>query len=235
LLHVLQRRRKTLARLAAAALSFWLASAAAQSICFGSISNGRLENGVALPASGANFSAYSSTAHLIGRTYVHSKVRDAMLAAYKSLENAAPGKVFVFGETGWKAGGRIKPHRTHQNGLSVDFMVPVIDAAGRSVPLPTHALNRYGYDIEFDGAGRYEELSIDFAAVAEHLYQLDQAARAQGTGISRVIFDTAYLDRLFAAPRGRYLKQNVRFMKRKPWVRHDEHYHVDFAVQCRPL
>jgi penicillin-insensitive murein endopeptidase len=31
------------------------------------------------------------------------------------------------------------------------------------------------------------------------------------------------------------LKQNLRFMKNKPWVRHDEHYHVDFAVPCKPL
>ena len=25
-----------------------------------------------------------------------------------------------------------------------------------------------------------------------------------------------------------------RFMKGKPWVRHDEHYHVDFAAPCKP-
>jgi len=24
-------------------------------------------------------------------------------------------------------------------------------------------------------------------------------------------------------------------MKAKPWVRHDEHYHVDFAVPCKTL
>jgi penicillin-insensitive murein endopeptidase len=190
---------------------------------------------VALPASGANFSAYSSAAHLAGRTYVHSRVRDVTLAAYRALESAAPGKVFVFGETGWKAGGRIKPHRTHQNGLSVDFMVPVVDRAGRSAPLPTHALNRFGYDIEFDPAGRQGEFAIDFAALAEHLYQLDAAARAEGIGIARVIFDTAYLDRLFSTARGPYLKQNLRFMKTRPWVRHDEHYHVDFAVRCKAL
>jgi len=170
---------------------------------------------VVLPASGANFSAYSNAGHLIGRTHVHSTVKDVVVDAYKGLEKAAPGKIFVYGETGWKSGGRIRPHRTHQNGLSVDFMVPVLDRTGRSVPLPTS--------------------EIDFAAVAEHLYQLEAAARRRGIGIALVIFDTGYLPRLFATARGPYLQQNLKFMKGKPWVRHDEHYHVDFAVRCKPL
>ena len=190
---------------------------------------------MALPSGGPNFSSYSTAAGLLGRTHVHSKVGDVVLAAYKALESAAPGKVFVYGETGWKSGGRIRPHRTHQNGLSVDFMVPVVDAAGRSVPLPGNPLNRYGYDLEFDASGRHGELAIDFAALAEHLYQLDVAARAQGAGIARVILERGYLPRLFATPRGAYLKRNLDFMKGKPWVRHDEHYHVDFAVRCKPL
>jgi penicillin-insensitive murein endopeptidase len=209
------------------------ASSATESTCFGTVANGKLENGVALPSSGPNFSSYSTAAELVGRTYVHSRVRDVVVNSYKALEAAAPEKVFIYGETGWKSGGRIKPHRTHQNGLSVDFMVPVVNRAGRSVPLPTNALNRFGYDIEFDAAGRYDELEIDFLAIAEHLYQLQLAARTQGIGIALVIFDEAYLPRLFATARGQYLKQNLKFMKGKPWVRHDEHYHVDFAVRCK--
>lgn len=215
----------------------WLASDASfatESTCFGTVAKGSLENGVALPSGGRNFSSYSTTAELVGRTYVHSRVRDVVVAAYKGLEGAAPDKGFVYGETGWKSGGRIKPHRTHQNGLSVDFMVPVVNKAGRSVALPTNALNRYGYGIEFDAAGRYGDFEIDFPAIAEHLYQLDAAARAHGIGISLVIFDEPYLPRLFATARGPYLKQNLKFMHGQAWVRHDEHYHVDFAVKCEP-
>ena len=208
---------------------------AMESVCFGTVAKGRLENGVALPSSGPNFSSYSTSAESLGRTFAHSKVRATVAMAYGALETAAPGKVFVYGETGWKAGGRIKPHRTHQNGLSVDFMVPVLDRRGRSVPLPASPLNRFGYDIEFDASGRYEDLEIDFTAIAEHLYQLDLAARAQGIGIALVIFEQGYLPRLWTTARGAYLKQNLRFMKGKPWVRHDEHYHVDFAVRCKPL
>jgi len=219
--------------LVAAALLVAVAAHARESVCYGTVSNGRLERGVALPSHGPNFSSYSRTAALAGRTYVHSRVRDVVVAAYQALETAAPEKVFVYGETGWKAGGRFRPHRTHQNGLSVDFMVPVLDKAGRSGPLPTSFFNRLGYDIEFDPAGDYEGLSIDFAALGEHLYQLDLAARERGAGLALVIFDVQYLPFLFATPRGEYLKANVKFLRRKPWVRHDEHYHVDFAVPCR--
>jgi len=210
-------------------------SAAAESTCFGTVAKGRLEGGTALSSSGPNFTSYSSLGESLGRTYVHSTVRDVVATAYKALETAAPGKVFVFGESGWKDGGRIKPHRTHQNGLSVDFMVPVVDKSGKSIPLPTGPLNKFGYDIEFDRNATFDGLSIDFDAIAEHLYQLHLAAHAKGIDLALVIFDEPYLPRLFATARGPYLKQNLKFMHGKPWVRHDEHYRVDFAVSCKPF
>jgi penicillin-insensitive murein endopeptidase len=210
-------------------------SAVAESTCFGTVAKGRLEGAVALPSSGPNFSSYSSLGELLGRTYVHSVVRDVVATANKALESAAPGTVYVFAESGWKDGGRIGPHRTHQNGLSVDFMVPVVDKHGKSVPLPTGPLNKFGYDIEFDRNATFDGLTIDFAAIAEHLYQLHLAARAKGIDLALVIFDEPYLPRLFATEHGPYLKQHLKFLQGTPWVRHDEHYHVDFAVSCRPF
>lgn len=206
-----------------------------ESTCFGSVSNGRLDGGVKLPTDGRNFQPYGILGATLGRTYVHSKVRDAVVAAYAALENAAPGTTFVYGETGWAGGGSIRPHRTHQNGLSVDFMVPVTAAGGRPATLPRNLVNRFGYDIEFDAQARYESLSIDFEAIGEHLYQLDHAAKQAGIGIAQVIFDKQFLPRLFATRRGTWLKQRLRFMRGEPWIRHDEHYHVDFAVACRPM
>jgi len=206
----------------------------APSQCYGTVGNGRIEGSVKLPLSGANFSAYSTLAAGAGRTHVHAAVAEVLAASYAALQKTSPAVTYVYGETGWPAGGRFRPHRTHQNGLSVDFFVPVRDAAGKSVPLPTGLSNRWGYDIEFDGNARYGEYAIDFPALAEHLYQLDLAAKARGVGIALVIFETGYLPRLFATPRGAYLQQNLPFMKGKPWVRHDEHYHVDFAVPCKP-
>lgn len=75
---------------------------------------------------------------------------------------------------------------------------------------------------------------IDFEALAEHLYQLDVAARSRGSGLALVIFDPRYMDRLLATQRGADLRR-LPFMKGRPWVRHDEHYHVDSRIACRPL
>jgi len=208
---------------------------AAESICYGSTSRGRLEGGVKLPANGVNFSAYSDLGATLRRTYVHSTVATIVSESYAALAKQSPSTHYVYGESGWPAGGSFKPHRTHQNGLSVDFFMPVRNARGQSVALPTHAGNRFGYDIEFDGDGRFGEYTIDFEAAAEYLFQLDQAARQHSAGIALVIFDTAYLPRLFATRRGAYLKQALPFMRGKPWVRHDEHYHVDFRVACRTM
>lgn len=207
---------------------------AADSQCFGTVSNGRIEGSVKLPTSGPNFAAYSAVGAALGRTYVHSKVAETIVAAYDALRADFPSNRYVYGESGWPSGGRFRPHRTHQNGLSVDFFVPVRDAAGQSVPLPTGVTHRLGYDIEFGANAKHAEYTIDFPSLAEHLYQLHVAAKGRGIGIALVIFDTRYLPRLFATPRGPYLARQLPFMKGKPWVRHDEHYHVDFAVPCKP-
>jgi len=216
---------------ATALLALCPALALAASTCHGTVSKGSIEGSVQLPADGANFSAYSALGAAMGRNYVHSEVAAIMLDAYASLERSAPGSIYVYGETGFAHGGRIRPHHTHNNGLSVDFFVPVRDKAGKPTRLPTPATQRFGYDIEFDKDARYGEYSIDFAAMAEHLYLLNQAARARGHRLALVIFNTAYLPRLFDTPRGPALKQ-LNFMKGMPWVRHDEHYHVDFAIPC---
>lgn len=225
--------RRLLSALAAVLLSG--AAHAAQSQCYGTVSKGRLQGGVQLPLYGANFTAYSAIAAGAGRNYLHAQAARIVLEAYAGTGRSMPDVHFVYGETGLAAGGPFAPHRTHQNGLSADFFVPVRDAAGRSVPLPTPQQQRFGYDIEFDSTGRYGAYRIDFRALAEHVYQLDLAARASGSSIRQVIIEPSFMPQLLATPRGKYLSRKVNFMKGKPWWRHDEHYHVDFAAHCRPL
>ena len=206
---------------------------AEQSTCFGTTSDGRLENGVNLPARGANFVSYSYAARLAGRTYVHSSVRDIIVDTYQALETEQPDKVFKYAETGLKDGGPFRPHKTHRNGLSVDFMTPMINEQGKSVHLPTHAFNRLGYDIEFDAQGRYKDLDIDYEALAAHIAVLHKTTVANGHQLWRVIFDPTLQAPLFETPYGTYLKENVQFSTKRSWVRHDEHYHVDFIVPCK--
>ncbi|WP_229418399.1 penicillin-insensitive murein endopeptidase [Massilia sp. Root351] len=207
---------------------------AAQSQCHGRVASGRLEGGVQLAAKGVNFSSYSALAASAGRTYAHSRVARIVEDAYAALAASRPETHYVYGEVGLKNGGPFKPHKTHQTGTSVDFFMPVLGADGQSAMLPSNPLNRFGYDIEFDAQGRYGAYRIDFAALADHLHALRQAALAQEADLALVIVDPRYLPQLMATPRGAYLRQHLRFMKSSPWVRHDEHYHVDFAVPCQP-
>lgn len=208
---------------------------AAESQCHGTPARGRIDGSVKLPAAGPNFSAYSDLGVAAGRTHVHTTVSRIMTRSYAMLARTQASVRYVYGETGWAAGGRLRPHRTHQNGLSVDFFVPVRDAAGQSIPLPAGPFNRLGYDIEFDGEGRWGEYRIDFPALADHLHAVHQAALAEGAGIALVIIDPVYLRRLLDTPHGPYLRQHLPFMKGRPWIRHDEHYHIDFRVSCKPL
>lgn len=203
------------------------------STCFGTTSKGHLKNGVQLPSEGKNYIGYSSIARLAGRTYVHSAVRDIIVAAYKDLEQEQPDKVYKYAETGFEEGGQFKPHKTHRNGLSVDFMTPVLDEAGKSVHLPTHALNKLGYNIEFDKNDVYDGMRIDYEAIAAHVVALHKQAKLQGYDIWRVIFAPELQPHLYKTQYADYLRANIQFSKKRSWVRHDEHYHVDFAIPCK--
>ncbi|MDY6978898.1 MAG: penicillin-insensitive murein endopeptidase [Pseudomonadota bacterium] len=208
---------------------------AEESTCFGTTANGRLSGGVKLPGEGNNFVSYSTTAEIAGRTYVHSSVREIIVEAYQRLESEAPGKVYKYAETGFRQGGQFKPHKTHQNGLSVDFMVPVVNRKGDSIHLPTHYFNKLGYAIEFDEEGQYKDYRIDYEAMAAHIVALHKMSKSKGFGLWRVIFDPQLRPHLMQTRYGEYLQTHVQFSKKRSWVRHDEHYHVDFEVPCKKI
>ncbi len=195
----------------------------------GTPARGELQHGKRLPSRGENFHAYSDLGALLGRNAVHHKVRDAVLEAYGQLAQRQAGVTYVYGETGWPDGGRFAPHRTHQNGMAVDFFVPLRDRGGRSQAVPTHAFNRFGYDLEFNASGRMTGYRIDFPAMAAHLDALREAADRHGLDIQVVIFDPRLQPALFASQGGKGLRERVNFSRREAWVRHDEHYHVVFV------
>ena len=83
------------------------------------------------------------------------------------------------------------------------------------------------------GQGRFRDQTLDAEAMAELLYELDRAARAEGIRIWRVIFDPELQPLLHATSRWPYLEANLTFSTKRSWVRHDEHFHVDFDLPCR--
>jgi len=200
--------------------------------CYGVTKNGKLTNGKRLPSIGENFVTYSYLGSTIGRTSVHSQVRKIILDSYSWLSQKKPEKRFVYGETGWSSGGRFRPHKTHQNGLSVDFMVPLIDEYGHSVEMKTNILNKWGYNVEFDSKGGLEKVAIDFEAMAMHIYALKLQAKENGVKIWRVIFDPQLQKYLFNTKYGNRIR-DIQFSRKRSWVRHDDHYHVDFEISCK--
>ena len=69
--------------------------------------------------------------------------------------------------------------------------------------------------------------------MALHLLALDRAARANGIRIRRVIFDVGLQPKLAATGPGAQAIGRIAFNKQQAWVKHDQHYHVDFDVACR--
>jgi penicillin-insensitive murein DD-endopeptidase len=202
----------------------------------GTPSRGSLKHGKRLPSTGANFRVYSRLGAALGRNSVHTKVRAAVLEAYVMAGRQVPSARFVYGETGWPSGGRLWPHRTHQNGLSIDFMVPVRTRTGEPAELPTWPWQKFGYAVEFDSKGRWHNLEIDYPAMVAHLSALKTAAQRQGLRIDGVIFAPELRSRLGHTPGGADILKRVPFMGAmgpRPWIRHDEHYHVDFAPGAR--
>ena len=62
---------------------------------------------------------------------------------------------------------------------------------------------------------------------------MHRAAQANGSSIKRVIFESTYIPRLYATHRGAFVRTSIPFMQTEPWIRHDEHYHVDFDLSCK--
>ncbi len=202
------------------------------STCQGTTKSGSLKDGIQIPKQGTNFESYSLVGHLLGRTYVHEKVHDAIVNTYAELNKKNKDVVYVFGETGWSEGGSFKPHKTHQNGTSVDFMVPVRDQQKKSTPIPCSLFNKFCYSIEFDKKGYYRDLKIDFDAMAEHLIALEKHSKKLGFKLNRVIFDPDLTVLLKKSKAWSAANPNIYFSPHKPWVRHDEHYHIDFDIRC---
>ncbi|NJC26818.1 hypothetical protein [Neolewinella antarctica] len=64
------------------------------------------------------------------------------------------------------------------------------------------------YLLTFDEQGKWsEKVAIDFEITVRHLLALDDAARANGLAVQKVILKIALKDELFATPSGRKLKK----------------------------
>lgn len=201
----------------------------------GLVSNGSLENGKLIPFKGDNFQYFDTSSYLYGRAFVHHKVKDAVLEAYEELHKTLPERMFFIMETSNQHGGKLLPHKTHQNGLSVDFMMPLIKNGAPYYDL-AHIGTRH-YMLKFDESGRpLRDTSavIDFNTVAQHLLILEEKACKNGLKIKKVIIKIEFKKHLFTTEYGKKLKKSKIYVVRglTPLINelHDDHYHVDFEL-----
>jgi penicillin-insensitive murein endopeptidase len=206
------------------------------SVAVGSVSDGTLKNGKPVPFSGTNFRYFDSVSYLNERCFVHEKLKLTLLNSFSELETIIPDRIFTVMECSNREGGKIYPHRTHQNGLSVDLMVPLLKD-----DRPFYELDTIGsthYILEFDNSGAYKSepsIKIDFETIAQQLLSLNDAARKNGLKISKVIFKTELKEELFATTSGKKLLNSGIYFTRSltPVINalHDDHFHVDFEIK----
>lgn len=201
----------------------------------GSVSNGSLLNGTLIPFQGNNYRYFDSTSYLAGRCFMHQSLAQTVLGSYSALESSTPNRTFGIMECSNKHGGKLEPHRTHQNGLSIDFMTPLL--RNDSAYYELDFLGGPHYLLEFNDDGTYvndSAVSIDFDAIALHLLTVQKEAKKNGISIEKVIFKMELKDELYASVYGEELRKSGIYITKNltPLINslHDDHYHVDFQL-----
>ena len=147
-----------------------------------------------------------------------------------------PKRKFLLMECSHKKGGKMWPHRTHQNGTSIDFASPL-----KKNEKPYHGDQWRGvfhYAMQFDSFGRCKRnknVSIDFEAMGKHILALEKAANKRNMFIKKVLLKINLKDDFFKTKSGKKVKsKGIYFAKYLPKLIddvHDDHYHIDFAFK----
>ncbi|MFN5415428.1 MAG: hypothetical protein ACK5B9_00105, partial [Flavobacteriia bacterium] len=207
-----------------------------KSVSNGTVGNGSLQNGKLFPFEGKNFFYFDTSSYLAGRAFLNGKVKDLMLETYQVLEKKIPQRNFGVMECSHEDGGKLSPHITHQNGLSVDFMTPLMSKDSIFGNLDKIGLQHYFLD--FNSDGKYlkdNSVQIDFDALALHILTLNELSSSKGLKIEKILFKIELLDNLFASKFGKKLKESGIYFAKKlsPQINalHDDHYHIDFSLR----
>lgn len=205
-----------------------------ESKSIGTVSNGKLINGYKIPYKGDNFKYFSAFDYFVlGRCYMHSDIYQIVIDSYKDLNKIYPDYTFKIMECSKRRGGRPFPHKTHQNGTSIDFMTPL--KKGNKIVRLYDKIGMWRYLMKFDSNGKArinKNIEIDFDKTAKHILILDKTARANGYRIKKVILETNLKDEIYNSKFGKELKNsNIYFVRSLPKIineLHDDHYHIDF-------
>lgn len=209
------------------------ASVENRSKSIGTVSNGKLENGKIVPFYGSNYTYFDRDSYLASRAFTSDVVKSIVLDTYDKLNTEYPNRKFYLMELSNREGGEIYPHRTHQNGLSVDFMMPKIRNDKPDYSLDT--LGKQHYTLQFNDRGEYLQdtsIKVDFDLIAKHILLLNKEAKKWGYAIEKVIIKIEYKNTLFKTPNGKILEKSGIYLVKNlsPLINtiHDDHFHIDF-------
>ena len=170
----------------------------------GTVSNGKLENGYKIPLKGKNFKYFSFfDYYILGRCYVHSSIHDIVINSYEEISKTYPDYTFKIMECSKRKGGRPFPHKTHQNGTSIDFMTPL--KIGNKATKRYDWIGMWRYLMKFDSNGKArinKKIEIDFDKMAYHILVLERESRKQGYRIKKVILETNLKDEIYSSKYG---------------------------------
>jgi len=208
-----------------------------KSKAIGSVRNGKLENAWLFPYSGPNFRYFSPLSYFIlNNAYTHSTTWKVVMDAYETCEKTCPGIQFRLMECSKRDGGKMLIHRTHQNGTSIDFMVPKKNQNGQTKWIDW--IGMWHYLLDFDSKGRLlfaKGTEIDFETLGKHILAVDDAAHANGMRIRKIILREEVVDDLYRTDSGKEVKRRGIYLVRglHGFVNqvHDDHYHVDFVFK----
>ncbi len=199
----------------------------------GAVSNGELINGKLIPFFGPNYTYFDKDSYLGHRAFTNEMVREIILKTYEQLQIDVPNRHFYLMELSNQHGGKMFPHKTHQNGLSADFMMPKLKDNKPYYGLDT--LGKDHYWLDFNDKGEYTEdpsITIDFNLIAQHILELNKASNGLGYKIAKVIIKIEYKDDLYDTAFGKeLLKHDIYVVKSlSPVINnlHDDHFHIDF-------
>ncbi len=132
------------------------------SIAVGAPNQGRLVNGIQLPASGPDWMALSAPANRWTTDRMLSFVL-SVLRAYRLANPTAPA--VMIGDLSLPYGGRMGGHVSHQNGLDADIYYPRLD---RTLQAPTRVRD-VDRSLAQDLVSRFAAAGAQFAFVGLHV------------------------------------------------------------------
>lgn len=206
------------------------------SASFGTTDKGSMTNGKLLPFQVGCLTYFDTSSYLAGRAYINDQLLLTTKAVADTLSSWYPERNFCIMETGFEKGGPLPPHRTHQNGLSMDVMIPL-----KKGDQPFYDLDGLGaphYGLEFDNRGQLRsntEVVVDFETLGGLIYAFQLCAKNQNMCIAKVLLKTEFKALLFNTVYGKkLLKEEVYFAQSlTPMINslHDDHVHLDFKFK----